>query len=234
MLDGAVDELVLDDPALLSTDIGPVIDDGARASLQAHIDELEKSATLLTRARLESGLEMQGTYLAPCAFEISDLSVLTEEHFGPILHVIRYKGEELDDVIKAINDTGFGLTLGVHTRVEHTMRKIVSQMNVGNCYVNRSMIGAVVGVQPFGGQCLSGTGPKAGGPNYLLQFVQDLLKDIGIRIALGKRKPDFSNTETQLHTHLEQLQANRGDLRFGQLGSLQSQTPESLNQHIGE
>jgi len=173
MLDGAVQELTMGDPALLSTDIGPVIDDAARASLQAHIDEMEKSAKLLTRAKLSPELAAQGSFLAPCAFEIDDLSQLTEEHFGCILHVIRYKSRDLNKVIDAINNTGFGLTLGVHTRVEHTMRQITARINAGNCYVNRSMIGAVVGVQPFGGQGLSGTGPKAGGPHYMLRFATE-------------------------------------------------------------
>ncbi|TVQ84249.1 MAG: bifunctional proline dehydrogenase/L-glutamate gamma-semialdehyde dehydrogenase PutA [Micavibrio sp.] len=173
MLDGAVQELVLGDPSRLSTDIGPVIDDAARDTLQAHIDEMEKTAKLLTRTPLSADLAKQGSFLAPCAFEIKDLSVLEEEHFGPILHVIRYKSRDLDKVVDAINATGFGLTFGVHTRVEHTMRQLTARVNAGNCYVNRSMIGAVVGVQPFGGQGLSGTGPKAGGPHYLLRYLTE-------------------------------------------------------------
>ncbi len=173
MLDGAVQELVLGDPISLATDIGPVIDDGSKDSLLAHIKDMEDNAKFLMKANLSDELAKQGSFLAPHAFEISDLSVLTEEHFGPILHIIRYKGKDLDKVIDTINDSGFGLTLGVHTRVEHTMQKIVSEANVGNSYVNRSMIGAVVGVQPFGGQGLSGTGPKAGGALYLTRFVTE-------------------------------------------------------------
>jgi RHH-type transcriptional regulator, proline utilization regulon repressor / proline dehydrogenase / delta 1-pyrroline-5-carboxylate dehydrogenase len=114
-----------------------------------------------------------GTYCAPMAVEIDSLARLTEEQFGPILHVIRYRARDLDQVIDSINATGFGLTLGVHSRIESTCDHIQDRARVGNCYVNRDMVGAVVGVQPFGGQGLSGTGPKAGGPYYLHRFATE-------------------------------------------------------------
>jgi RHH-type proline utilization regulon transcriptional repressor/proline dehydrogenase/delta 1-pyrroline-5-carboxylate dehydrogenase len=108
--------------------------------------------------------------LAPCAFEIDGIEQLGDEVFGPVLHVIRYRSRELDNVIDAINATGFGLTLGVHSRIDRTQQYVARRVKVGNCYVNRAMTGAVVGVQPFGGEGLSGTGPKAGGPHYLSRF----------------------------------------------------------------
>jgi RHH-type proline utilization regulon transcriptional repressor/proline dehydrogenase/delta 1-pyrroline-5-carboxylate dehydrogenase len=114
-----------------------------------------------------------GTFFAPRAFEIRSMDMLTKEVFGPILHIIRFKADDLDDVINQINGSGFGLTFGLHTRIDHVMRHVTNRIAAGNCYVNRSMIGAVVGVQPFGGQGLSGTGPKAGGPHYLLRFATE-------------------------------------------------------------
>lgn len=172
MLDGAVHKLVLGNPALLSTDIGPVIDHSARKSLQEHADQMSAQAKLVAQASTNSECE-RGAFFAPRAFEIKSIDQLTKENFGPILHVIRYRGEDLEDVIDAINSTGFGLTMGLHTRIDHTVRRVAARIRAGNIYVNRSMIGAVVGVQPFGGQGLSGTGPKAGGPHYLHRFATE-------------------------------------------------------------
>ena len=173
MLDGATQELELGDPLRLETDIGPVIDAEALAVLEAHRTRMDKEARLITRARMPGGEGQGGTFFAPCAYELSSLDQLTREVFGPILHIIRYKAEQLDQVIEAVNKTGYGLTLGIHTRIDHTMRHICAQTATGNTYVNRSMIGAVVGVQPFGGSGLSGTGPKAGGPFYLHRFASE-------------------------------------------------------------
>ena len=165
MLQGAMAELTMGDPGLLATDIGPVIDPGALKSLEEHAQKMKEQAKLLYQVSLPSGLK--GSYFAPCAFELKDLSLLPREVFGPILHVIRFAGTELDQVLDMIKGTGYGLTLGIHSRIESTIQYIVQTMPVGNTYVNRNMIGAVVGVQPFGGERLSGTGPKAGGPHYL-------------------------------------------------------------------
>ena len=165
MLKGYMAELAMGAPQFLSTDIGPVIDTQALQMLQEHAAQMKQAATHLTDVPMSSALS--GTYFAPCAFELSDLSLLTGEVFGPILHVIRYREGELDKVMDAIIQTGYGLTLGIHSRIEATIQYIVNRMPVGNIYVNRNMIGAVVGVQPFGGERLSGTGPKAGGPHYL-------------------------------------------------------------------
>ncbi|MDF2530101.1 MAG: putA [Gammaproteobacteria bacterium] len=166
MLKGAMDELRVGDPSLLSTDIGPVIDEEARNNLLAHIELMKKEAKLIHQVRLSSETQL-GTFVAPTAFEIPSLSLLKREVFGPILHIIRYKANELDQVIEQINGTGYGLTFGIHSRIQETVDYLCQKIRAGNVYVNRNIVGAVVGVQPFGGQGLSGTGPKAGGPLYL-------------------------------------------------------------------
>jgi RHH-type proline utilization regulon transcriptional repressor/proline dehydrogenase/delta 1-pyrroline-5-carboxylate dehydrogenase len=173
MLRGAMAQQVVGDPSLHSTDIGPVIDRQAQEGLLAHIEKLKASAQLIAQTPLPPNAD-QGTFVAPTAFVISGISALEREQFGPILHVVRYKASELDQVIEAINATGYGLTLGVHSRNEETTRHIARRTRVGNIYINRDQIGAVVGVQPFGGQGLSGTGPKAGGPRYLPRFTREV------------------------------------------------------------
>jgi RHH-type transcriptional regulator, proline utilization regulon repressor / proline dehydrogenase / delta 1-pyrroline-5-carboxylate dehydrogenase len=169
MLDGAMRELVIGDPALIATDIGPVIDGEARAALERHAERMAREGRLICALPLPPGTE-HGTFFAPRAFEIDRLDLLTGEVFGPILHVIRWRGDALDRVLDAIAATGYGLTLGIHSRIDETAARIYQRLPVGNTYVNRNMIGAVVGVQPFGGEGLSGTGPKAGGPHYLHRF----------------------------------------------------------------
>jgi len=171
MLAGAMEELVIGDPGLLATDVGPVINTASRDELQSHVERMEREGRLIARTPLDDSL--QGSFLAPCAFEIDSIDLLEDEVFGPVLHVIRYRSSELDKVIDAVNNTGFGLTLGIHSRINRTQQYIASRVKVGNCYVNRAMTGAVVGVQPFGGEGLSGTGPKAGGPHYLLRFATE-------------------------------------------------------------
>lgn len=172
LLAGYMDELQIGDPALLSTDVGPVIDEPSRDMLAAHARVITREARWQHACSL--GAEhSRGTFFAPLAVEIDSLARLTHEVFGPIVHVIRYKASRLDEVIDAINTTGYGLTLGIHTRVDATARYIASRVRSGNVYVNRNMIGAVVGVQPFGGRGLSGTGPKAGGPYYLHRFATE-------------------------------------------------------------
>lgn len=169
MLAGAMEELSVGNPNQLSTDIGPVIDYDAWKQLQAYEASLKETAQLVHRVKLNE-MHQYGSYFAPQAWELASAQQMTEEVFGPILHVVRFKGSELDTVIDQINATGYGLTLGVHSRIDETIVKVQKRARVGNLYINRSMIGAVVGVQPFGGEGLSGTGPKAGGPNYLVRF----------------------------------------------------------------
>jgi RHH-type transcriptional regulator, proline utilization regulon repressor / proline dehydrogenase / delta 1-pyrroline-5-carboxylate dehydrogenase len=169
LIEGAMAELSIGDPALLSTDVGPLIDEPSKSALEEHIVALTRQGKLLHRAALPTGTE-HGSYFAPAVFEIPRFDVLKREVFGPILHVVRYAADALDEVIDAINRSGYGLTLGIHSRIEATAHYIQSHARVGNTYVNRNQIGAVVGVQPFGGEGLSGTGPKAGGPHYLQRF----------------------------------------------------------------
>lgn len=166
MLCGAMAELTVNNPIELSTDVGPVIDHKAYISLQEHKENMQKTAKLLFVAPLDEHLKQQN-YFAPCAFEIKRISELPGEIFGPILHVIRYKADNLEQIIHEVNAIGFGLTMGIHSRINETAAFIKQRAKVGNTYINRNMIGAVVGVQPFGGEGLSGTGPKAGGPYYL-------------------------------------------------------------------
>jgi len=171
LLVGAMKELRVGDPRLLSTDVGPVIDQDALEILQEHAAKMEKEGKLVARAGTPE--RSNGHFFAPCAFEIGSIGQLKREVFGPILHIVRYKSRELDRVIDEINATEYGLTLGIHSRIERSQEKISRRVRVGNCYVNRNMIGAVVGVQPFGGERLSGTGPKAGGPHYMLRFATE-------------------------------------------------------------
>ncbi|MEG3123295.1 bifunctional proline dehydrogenase/L-glutamate gamma-semialdehyde dehydrogenase PutA [Sphingomonas sp. GB1N7] len=168
MIAGAMRALTVGDPRLLSTDIGPVIDAPARKSLEDHSADLA-SATLC-KLPIPAG---QGDFVAPAMFEIPAISALAKENFGPLLHVVRWPADGLDAVIDAINATGFGLTLGVHSRIDTTIERVTARARVGNIYVNRNQIGAVVGSQPFGGEGLSGTGPKAGGPHYLARFATE-------------------------------------------------------------
>lgn len=166
MLKGAMAELKIGNPCMLETDIGPVIDEDALAMLQKHAAKMSNEAQLIYQVPLPANLA-PGHYFAPCAFELKNLSLVRREVFGPILHVIRYPAKDLDKILDEIINTGYGLTLGIHSRIDATVQHIQERMPVGNVYVNRNMIGAVVGVQPFGGERLSGTGPKAGGPHYL-------------------------------------------------------------------
>jgi RHH-type proline utilization regulon transcriptional repressor/proline dehydrogenase/delta 1-pyrroline-5-carboxylate dehydrogenase len=172
MLAGAMAELKIGDPALLSTDVGPVIDKDAKEMLEKHAARMAREGQLIHEAKLSADCQL-GYFFAPRAYMIDSLARLEREVFGPILHVIAFAGDRLDEVIEAINRTGYGLTLGIHTRIDSRAEHIVSRLRVGNAYVNRNMIGAVVGVQPFGGEGLSGTGPKAGGPHYLHRFATE-------------------------------------------------------------
>ncbi|MCG9722151.1 bifunctional proline dehydrogenase/L-glutamate gamma-semialdehyde dehydrogenase PutA [Shewanella sp. Isolate7] len=172
VMKGAMDELTIGNPGSVKTDVGPVIDATAKANLNAHIDHIKQVGRLINQLELPAGTE-NGHFVAPTAVEIDSIKVLEKEHFGPILHVIRYKAADLPKVIDDINSTGFGLTLGIHSRNEGHALEVADKVNVGNVYINRNQIGAVVGVQPFGGQGLSGTGPKAGGPHYLTRFVTE-------------------------------------------------------------
>lgn len=172
LLSGAMEQLTIGDPLSLSTDVGPLIDQDRKDDITRHINQLHNNAKFICQTHVDNDL-LNRNYIAPTVFEIDSLDRLKQEVFGPVLHIIRYKAGELDRVISAINATQFGLTLGIHSRIEEKAHYIAKHARVGNIYVNRNMIGAVIGVQPFGGEGLSGTGPKAGGPNYLRRLVAE-------------------------------------------------------------
>ena len=195
MLKGAIAELKLGDPALLNTDVGPVIDTGERKGLQKHISRMEKEATFIAKAKLPTGFD-NGSFLAPHIYEIPSLSMLEDEEFGPILHIVRFSADNLDQVMGDIVNTGYGLTFGVHSRIEGRWQELFKKHKVGNTYVNRNMIGAVVGVQPFGGEGLSGTGPKAGGPHYLYGFACERVMSVNTA-AIGGNTDLFQLDENE-------------------------------------
>jgi len=172
MIAGAMDELVIGDPAYLETDLGPVITPAAAAGLAQHVERMRKEARIIKACTLGEA-HRYGSFFAPHLIELQNAAQLTREEFGPILHVVRYRAADVHKVLKAIRASNYGLTLGVQTRLESFWRDVFEQTSVGNTYINRNMIGAVVGVQPFGGNGLSGTGPKAGGPLYLARFANE-------------------------------------------------------------
>ena len=184
MLTGAMAELGIGDPAMLATDVGPVIDEAARDALEQHSARMARQGRLLYECTRPPGAE-HGTFFAPRAFEIDSARRLDREVFGPILHVIRWRADRLDAVIDEIAATGYALTLGIHSRIDETVSHILARLGVGNSYVNRNMIGAVVGAQPFGGERLSGTGPKAGGPRYLHRFATERTISVDTTAAGG-------------------------------------------------
>ncbi|WP_223009136.1 trifunctional transcriptional regulator/proline dehydrogenase/L-glutamate gamma-semialdehyde dehydrogenase [Paenacidovorax monticola] len=174
MLQGAMGELRLGNPARLATDVGPVIDAEAQANIQRHIEALRARGRRVHQGAAgwtDAADTAQGTFVPPTLIELDSIAELEREVFGPVLHLVRYEREELDTLLDQINATGYGLTQGLHTRIDETIDHVVRRAHAGNVYVNRNMVGAVVGVQPFGGEGLSGTGPKAGGPLYLLRLL---------------------------------------------------------------
>lgn len=184
MIRGAFEALSVGDPARLATDVGPVIDESARARLEAHVASCEARGYPVTR-RVLSEAAAKGCFVAPTIIELPAISALSDEHFGPVLHVVRFKAGELGKVVADINATGFGLTLGLHSRIAETRRFVQANARVGNFYVNRNQIGAVVESQPFGGEGLSGTGPKAGGPHYLARFATERVMCVDTTAAGG-------------------------------------------------
>jgi RHH-type proline utilization regulon transcriptional repressor/proline dehydrogenase/delta 1-pyrroline-5-carboxylate dehydrogenase len=184
VLAGAVVELRLGDPARLSTDVGPVIDADALAMLQSHAERMDREARLLCKAPLPEGAS-ERLFFAPRAYELASLAAIEREVFGPILHVVRFASRDLEAMVDAVNAKGYGLTMGIHSRIEETVERVRRRARVGNLYVNRNMIGATVGVQPFGGEGLSGTGPKAGGPHYLYRFAVERTFTVNTAAAGG-------------------------------------------------
>jgi len=183
MITGAMALLETGDPSRLSTDIGPIIDQPALEKLEAHLERMRRLGHRIVRA--PEPFENDGTWFAPALIEINDIVELEEEVFGPVLHVIRFEPGKLDELIDRINRTGYGLTFGIHSRIEGRIDRVASRVRAGNVYANRNMTGAVVGVQPFGGEGLSGTGPKAGGPRYLHRFATERVLTVNTTAAGG-------------------------------------------------
>jgi RHH-type proline utilization regulon transcriptional repressor/proline dehydrogenase/delta 1-pyrroline-5-carboxylate dehydrogenase len=180
MISGAARELKIGNPSEPSVHIGPVIDTEAKQRLDGHIARMKREARVHF-----AGTAPEGQYVAPHIFELTNAGQLTEEVFGPILHVVRFAAGNLEGVLSSIEATSYGLTLGIHSRIDDVVDKVVERLAVGNVYINRNMIGAVVGVQPFGGSGLSGTGPKAGGPHYLARFATEQTVTINTAAAGG-------------------------------------------------
>jgi RHH-type proline utilization regulon transcriptional repressor/proline dehydrogenase/delta 1-pyrroline-5-carboxylate dehydrogenase len=184
MIAGAMQALDVGDPSHFATDVGPVIDEPAKKVLDQHIKWLEKNAKKI--CRLEAPAEAKnGCFVAPALYELKSLSQLKQENFGPVLHVIRFPGDRLGEVVDQINATGYGLTLGLQSRIDTVRDYVEEHARVGNFYVNRNQIGAVVESQPFGGEGLSGTGPKAGGPHYVARFATERVTCIDTTAAGG-------------------------------------------------
>ena len=210
MLKGAMRELAIGDPGKLSTDVGPVIDADARDNLERHVEAMRAAGKNVFRLSLREGAS-RGTFVAPTLVEIDSIGELEREVFGPVVHVLRFHAEGLADLVRDINGTGYGLTFGLHTRIDETVDRVVALAKAGNVYVNRNMVGAVVGVQPFGGEGKSGTGPKAGGPLYLARLgdVENVLP-AAIGASLDESKADVLGALGELsewarHRDLEAL-----------------------------
>ncbi|WP_425045615.1 bifunctional proline dehydrogenase/L-glutamate gamma-semialdehyde dehydrogenase PutA [Primorskyibacter sp. S87] len=207
MLKGAMEALRPGDPWHLSTDLGPVIDSAARDGIAGHVDKARSEGRILKEIEIPE----HGTFVAPTLIELPGISALKQEIFGPVLHVARFRSEDLDRIIDAINATGYGLTFGLHTRIDDRVQHVTDAVEAGNIYVNRNQIGAIVGSQPFGGEGLSGTGPKAGGPNYMARFCA----------------PDRQFTQGEWKTVMNELPAPSGRAASVQTSSLPGPTGES-------
>ena len=202
LLQGNMAELVVGNPLYAATDVGPVIDNDAKQGLEDHIERMkaEPTASIIAQTPVSASSvvsQERSTFVLPTAIEVKSIDVIGGEHFGPILHVLRYQARDLNKLIDAINSTGFGLTLGIHSRIENTAEHIERRAFVGNTYINRNQIGAVVNVQPFGGCGLSGTGPKAGGPHYVARLMQ-----LSTESSATEQAAIESNTTSTIQTEL--------------------------------
>lgn len=227
MLKGAMDDLRVGNPWNLNTDVGPVIDHRAQRGLLEHIEKMRKTARMCYQTKLQPECE-GGIFVAPTVFEIGSISELKREVFGPVVHIIRFEGQDLDAVIHQINSSGYGLTQGLHSRLEETAFKVYNRIKAGNIYINRNTVGAVVGVQPFGGEGLSGTGPKAGGPLYLYRLVNT---DAQPQSKISKKVVNFSLVDNFV-SYLDQLNltaAQVGELKL-LAGRLKEHSP--LNEQV--
>lgn len=224
MLEGAARELVIGDPWDESTDVGPVIDEEARKTITDHCDRMIRKGRLLFKVEVPPTAP-DGYFVSPMAFRLDSLDELKQEIFGPVLHVISFKAKNLDELVNRINSSGFGLTMGIHSRVDTRVKRICQSAKVGNIYVNRNQIGAVVGVQPFGGEGLSGTGPKAGGPHYLRRFYRVAEPAVD---RSGKVRPAFEKHLTPDDPILKSLKASNSTAKSQHIWSEYGRRPTVL------
>ena len=225
MLYGAMEELGIGDPWLLSTDVGPVIDENARKKIVDHCDKFERNGKLLKKLPVPG----QGLFVSPAVLSVSGIEEMEEEIFGPVLHVATFEAKNIDKVVDSINAKGYGLTFGIHSRVDRRVERISSRIKVGNTYVNRNQIGAIVGSQPFGGEGLSGTGPKAGGPQYVRRFLKG--KTVEREADPGAKKVDAKQLQ-KLIGQLDKLAAPRPESRIEVLKPIFGDVPEPLDAHV--
>ncbi|MFP8967513.1 trifunctional transcriptional regulator/proline dehydrogenase/L-glutamate gamma-semialdehyde dehydrogenase [Pokkaliibacter sp. CJK22405] len=248
MLKGAMSECHLGNPELLNCDVGPVIDAEAKQGIEAHVQGMrDKGRKVYQLCQQDQDVVRQGTFVPPTLIELDSLDELEREVFGPVLHVIRYKRKHLDQLVDQINDTGYGLTLGVHTRIDETIAQVTSRAHAGNQYVNRNIVGAVVGVQPFGGEGLSGTGPKAGGPLYLYRLLsmrpQDAIST-GLKLADSRNGVEskgrevmlkaIGNPQDELASWFSKESPAHADVMAGFLAEVQTGTMRLLDGPTGE
>ncbi len=228
MLEGAAQELVIGDPRAASTDVGPVIDKHAREAITEHCEQMTLKGRLLFSVKLPPAAA-DGFFVPPMAFRLDSLEELRQEVFGPVLHVVSFQAEKIGELVDRINNSGFGLTMGIHSRVDTRVRRICHDAKVGNIYVNRNQIGAVVGVQPFGGEGLSGTGPKAGGPHYLRRFYRTV-GDIGELAGSDEAEPETRLVPGDAIPITRKASDSTANLQ--KLWSSHSQRPTALNSVI--
>ena len=241
MLKGAMAEYRVGAPERLHTDIGPVIDEEAKGNIDKHIQTMrDKGRKVFQSARVDAEEIKRGTFVVPTLIELDSFSELKREIFGPVLHVVRYQRADLDQLLQQINESGYGLTLGVHTRIDETIAQVVGSAHVGNLYVNRNVVGAVVGVQPFGGEGLSGTGPKAGGPLYLYRLLSTRPQDAVANQLKGDgaqplpRPKDAQQAVEALAKWAGQKDADLASLLSGYAELAQSFTQQVLTGPTGE
>ncbi|SDW30892.1 bifunctional proline dehydrogenase/L-glutamate gamma-semialdehyde dehydrogenase PutA [Marinobacter mobilis] len=225
MLFGAMDELALGNPWALSTDVGPVIDAAAKARIEAHCDEFARQGRVLKSLPVPA----KGLFVAPTVIRVNGIEELEEEIFGPVLHVATFEARDIDKVVDAVNSKGYGLTFGIHSRVDRRVARISSRIRVGNVYVNRNQIGAIVGSQPFGGEGLSGTGPKAGGPHYVRRFMTTAR---GAVVADGRAKAVSAKAVQRLIDQLATMVAPRPEDRVERIRPIFGAVPAPLDGQV--
>ena len=227
MLYGGMEELGIGDPWLLSTDVGPVIDEASAKKITDHCKKFENKDQLLKKLTVP----LTGNFVSPAVIKVNGIEDMEEEIFGPVLHVATFEAKEIDKVVDDINAKGYGLTFGIHSRVDERVDRITSRIKVGNTYVNRNQIGAIVGSQPFGGEGLSGTGPKAGGPQYVRRFMKGEV--VHRTTESGGEKVDAKKLKS-LIGKLEKMAVQGPEMRIETMKKVFETVPEPLDAHAEE